>query len=169
MTTLDRRTDVRPCAARYLIASDDMTPSGPRSLAQAVQASVRATDERTLCPVARHDAGLAFQRKTLLALLSYCYARQIYGSAHIEDDMARDAKFRQLCHDEFPDAGVLRRFRRENREAVRLCLTEALGFLAEQKVEEGLVTKVSPVHCAEEATRRMTMAMFIDSMELDDN
>ena len=169
MTTLEPRTDVRPCAARYVIASDPITETGPHSLAQAVQASVRTVDEHALRPVAQREAGLAFQPKTLLALLSYCYARQIYGSAHIEDDMARDAKFRQLCHDEFPDAAVLRRFRRENREPVRLCLTAALGFLAEQKVEAGVVTKVSPAHLAEEATRRITMSMFIDSMELDEN
>ena len=167
MTTLEPKTNIRPCMARYLIASDPITATGPHSLAQVVQASVRAVDERTLYPVARSDAGLAFQPKTLLALLSYCYARQIYGSAHIENDMACDGKFRQLCHDEFPDAGVLRRFRRENRETVRLCLAEALGFLAEQKVKAGVVTKVSPAHLAEEATRRVTMAMFIDSLELD--
>ena len=167
MTTLEPKTNSRHCAALNLMASDNFTATAPRSLTEAVQTAVRKIDESTLCPVARHDAGVAFQPKTLLALLSYCYACQIYGSAQIEDDMARDAKFRQLCHEEFPSACVLCRFRRENREAVRNCLTDALGFLAEQKVEEGVVTKVSPAHLAEEATRRITMAMFIDSMELD--
>jgi len=150
-----------------LIGSDPITETGPHSLAQAVQSSVRAVEESRLCPVARPDAGVAYQPKMLLALLSYCYARQIYGSAQIEDDMARDAKFRQLCQNEFPNAGVLCRFRRVNREPIRSCLTAALSFLAEQKVEAGVVTKVSPSHVAEEATRRITMAMFIDSMELD--
>ena len=75
MTTLEPKTNIRPCMARYLIASDPITATGPHSLAQVVQASVRAVDERTLYPVARSDAGLAFQPKTLLALLSYCYAR----------------------------------------------------------------------------------------------
>ena len=56
---------------------------------------------------------------------------------------------------------------RENRDAIRSCLTTALAFLAEQKVEEGVVTKAWQPDLAEEATRRITMAMFIDSMELD--
>ena len=168
MTALEPRTDVRSSAARHLIASDLVADSSPHCLAEAVQMAVREVDDCTLAPIARPDAGLAFQPKTLLALLSYCYAREIYGSAHIEDDMARDEKFRQLCRHEFPGAGILRRFRRENREALRRCLTAALSFLAEQKVERGVVTRVNPAHLAEEATRRITMATFIDSMELDE-
>jgi hypothetical protein len=44
----------------------------------------------------------------------------------------------------------------------------ALCFLAEQKVLEGILTNVNEAQLAEEAGRRITMAMFIDTM-LDGN
>jgi len=101
---------------------------------------------------------------TILALSTYCYARQIYGSADIEEVLRRDVHFRQLCANEFPGAWVIRHFRDVNREAIRFCLLAALGFLAEQKIVEDFVTKVNKAHLAEEANRRITMSMFIDTM-----
>jgi len=139
---------------------------GRRSLTQAVRSAVRAIEEAALQRVARRDAGLAFEPRTLLALLSYCYARDIYGSADIEDVLRRDANFRLICHNEFPGTRVIRRFRRENREALHRCLTAALRMLAEgaPKIadEEAAGTAV-----AEDASRRIMKAMFIDSMETD--
>lgn len=169
MTTLEPKTNLRPSVSLSLAAPASTTALSAPSLAKAVQAAVHALDESTLRPVARRDAGLAFQPKPLLALLAYCYARQIYGSADIEDLLRRDVHFRELCHNEFPGALAIRRFRRDNREAVHLCLKAALHFLVEQKVEAGAVTRVSDVQLAEEARRRIIMALFIDSMELDEN
>jgi transposase len=174
MTTLESKTpktNVRPN-----VTLNPATPGAaatasaprPRSLSQAVQAVVRAVDESTLRLVARRDAGLAYQPKTLLALLTYCYAQHIYGSEDVEDRVRRDGKFGELCQNEFPGARVFRHFRRENREALHHCLLGALRFLADQKVETGIVTAVKQEHLSEEATRRITMAMFIDRMELDE-
>ncbi len=137
------------------------------SLSEAVQAVVLTVDESILRLVALPDAGLAYQPKALLAVLTYCYARQIYGSEAIEDLLRRDVNFRELCLNEFPGAPVLRRFRRDNREAIRRCLLAALRFLADQKLLAGFVTGVKEEHLADEATRRITVAMFIDSMEVD--
>jgi hypothetical protein len=74
------------------------------------------------------------------------------------------AHFRQLSANEFPGAVVIRRFRRDNRQALRFCLTAVLCFLAEQKVLEGILTNVNKAHLAEEAGRRITMAIFIDTL-----
>ena len=148
----------------------DVATSGtaePRKLAQAVQAVVRAIDESMLRPVSRADAGPAFQSKALLALLSYCYALGIYGSGQVENLLSRDLNYRQLCQDQFPDAPVIRRFRRENREVIGRCLTAALRFQVEQKMQDGFVTRVNVAQLADEANRRLVMAMFIDSMEID--
>ena len=43
----------------------------------------------------------------------------------------------------------------------------ALRFIGEQKISLGVLTKVSDTQLAEEASRRIIMATFIDSMELD--
>jgi hypothetical protein len=98
-------------------------------------------------------------------LLTYCYARQIYGSVEIEDVARRDASVRQICGSEFPSAVVIRRFRRDNRQAIRFCLLAVLSVLAEQKLSAGIVTKVNETHLAEEAGRRIIMAIFTDASD----
>jgi len=103
--------------------------------------------------ITARDAGLAVQPRTLLALLAYYYVRQIYCSADIEACLRRDSNFCQLCHGTFPDAHTFRRFRRENRNALLLCLTAALRFVAEQKVARGVVTRFNEANLAEEANR----------------
>jgi transposase len=168
MTTLfEHKPKVRPGATGRLPAPDHFTTTGPRLLAEAVQAAVHRVDENTLKPVARHEDGQAVRPKILLALLSFCYARQTYGSAEVVDWLRRDANFRQFSHNEFPDARSLCRFRRENRELLHRCLTATLRFLVERKVAAGIVTKVSEAQLAEEASRRIIMAMFMDSLELE--
>ena len=167
MTTSEPKTDLRPNASPNLVAPGAPATTGPRSLAQAVQTAVRTLDGRRLGAAGHRDAGPAHQPKTLLALLTYCYARQIYGSAEIEEVLRRDANFRQFCPNEFPGAPVIRLFRRDNRQAIRLCLVAALCFLGEQKVEQGTVTKVNQAHLVEEANRRIIIAMFIDATVLD--
>ena len=166
MTTLEPITNPQPTTTLNVIAPRDLA-SRPRSLAQAVQATVRTVDEATLRPVARRDAGLALQPKALLALLSYCYACQIYASAQVEDVVRRDENFRKLCHNEVPDEWVIRSYRHHNREAIQFCLMTALCYMAEEKVRQGIVAKVNVVSFAEEAKRRIIMAMFLDSVALD--
>ena len=167
MTTLEPRTNLRAISVLHLTVPDRSTTSESASLVGAVQAAVRTVDADTLRSTFHRDVRLAFRPKTLLALLCFCYARQIYGSTDIENVLGRDVDFRRLCLNQLPDARVIRHFCRENREAIRLCLTDVLSFLAGLKVREGFVTKVSKARLAEEATRRIIMAMFIDSMDLN--
>ena len=107
--------------------------------------------------------------RNLVAVLSFCYARQVYGSADIENAMRRNANFRAACQNQIPAASSLRRFRTDNREAIRTCLVAALRFLANQKVTEGVVTKVNQAHLEAEAARRMSNAAFLDAMAVDQN
>jgi Transposase domain (DUF772) len=165
MTTSELKTNWRLSVTLPLPELGAVRSARPRSLGEAVQSAVRAVDESNLRLVARRAAGVAYQPKVLLALLSYCYARQTYGSEDIEDLMRQDGEFRQLCQGEFPSARLLRRFRRENREAVRLCLQGALRFLLET---QKTASPASDAALAEEADRRILMAMFIDHMQSDE-
>lgn len=158
-------TRLRPSGA--LEGSSGFVNDTPTSLTQAVRTAVRATDERLLRFVARRDAGLAFEPRTLLALLSYCYARDIFGSADVEDVLRRDTHFRHLCNNEFPGARLLRRFRRDNREALHRCLTSALRARAGLPTESARADEANDPEFAEDATRRIMKAMFIDSMALE--
>ena len=140
------------------------------SLTRAVRTVVRQTDEGILRPVARRDAGFAYGPRTLLTLLSYCYARDIFASADVEDLLRRDAIFRQLCNNEFPDARLIRRFRRENREALQCCLAgvlRAIGVKSQQAAPGHEMNQKEDAE--EEACRRIMKAVFIDSMALDQN
>ena len=131
-----------------------------------MRSAVREIEEAALQRVARRDAGLAFEPRTLLALLSYCYTRDIFGSVEIEDVLRRDLNFRLICNNEFPGALVIRRFRRENREALHRCLTAALCSLAEGEPKT-VDNEAAETAMSEDASRRIMKAMFIDSMETD--
>jgi hypothetical protein len=163
MTTMEPRTNFRPSRTLDPRCLGQAQASGRRSLTQAVRSAVRGIEEAALQPVARRDAGVGFEPRTLLALLSYCYARDIYGSVEIEDVLRRDANFRQICNNEFPGARVILRFRRENREALHRCLAAALRSLA----DGGIQTVSDEAARVEDASRRIMKAMFIDSMETD--
>ena len=142
-------------------------PAQPQSLAQAVQAAVEKLNISLLQPVARSFSNLAFQPRSMLALLTYCYARQVYGSADIARGLARDAPLANVCQKDCPSAELIGQFRDDNRQAIRSCLTAVLQFLARQKVDAGLVTRVNEACLAEEANRRLIMAMFADSADMN--
>src|SRR5690242_4775026 len=164
MTTLDYEPKAGPFMARQMTEDQRIGRVDDGSLAKVVEGAVRAVDSKTLTPVAPLDAGFAFQPKALLALLALSYARQIYSSTDIESSSRGDSNFRLLCRGQYPNARILRRFRRANRKPLLTCLKIALRFLAEQKVTQGLVTHVNEVHVTEEANRRIVMAMFTDSL-----
>jgi hypothetical protein len=139
----------------------------PRSLAHAVELAVGQIDEALLTPVADQRSSETFQAGKVLALLTYCYARQIYSSTVIAAQLRRDFNAFKLADDGLPDGRMLRRFRCENRGPLDHCLRAALIFLAEQKIKQGFVTHVREAHIVQEASRRVIMAMFTDSLEME--
>jgi hypothetical protein len=169
MTTLEPRTNLRPNVGLNLPESGHSPAPRSRapveSLTTVVRNAVRGVDHTALCPVARRDSGAALQPSMLLAILTCCYAREIFGSVDIERLMRRDNRFRGLCGDDYPNAQTLRRFRRQNRPALQECLEVALSFLAQRPEDHGAI----PPHTilSIEATRRLDMAACMDSLEFD--
>ena len=137
----------------------------PRTLEQAVQATVDAIEDAALKPLATDAAQPLAQARAVLALLARCYAQQIYRSADAAALAARDPDFPWFWWEALPDAAALRRFRAENRDALQRCLVAALRFQAEQKIFAGVLTRVNGPQLAEEAGRRIIMAAFEDNME----
>jgi hypothetical protein len=113
------------------------------------------------------DGASGIEPGTLLALVSYCYASEVYGSDEVERLISLRPELSQFCPENPPDARCIRRFRRENREAIERCVAAALRHLAEQRVREGWLTRIHPAQFTIEAKRRLITAMFVDSMELD--
>jgi hypothetical protein len=103
-----------------------------------------------------------------LSLLVYCYVTGTFGSADIEELMRNDVTFRDLCHDELPTARVLRRFRRENRSAIRDCIFTVLCRQSQRcSSPDDVGTSRWSEALMEEADGRILKAMFIDQMEND--
>src|ERR1051325_3624009 len=170
MTTLEPRTNLRPNVSFSLpqfgaVPSHD-SRAGSETFTETVRNAVRGVAESGLRPVARRDSGLAYQPRALLALLTYCYAKEIYGSADIERVMQKDTLFRVVCGQEFPDARMLRRFRRENRAALQACLSDVLRL--SQPSSNGRVgAGCDGEQSGDEALRRLDMAACLDTLELD--
>jgi len=167
MTMADARNNFRP--ARTAPADDDQTSGNPipGTIRQAVQDAVDAIEDDLLKGISSGEAPPFAQARAALVLLTLCYARKIYSSADAASLVPPDLCIACLCGDKLADACILRRFRADNREAIHCSLTAALHFLVTQKIAAGVVTKASLGHSAAEASRRIIMAMFVDSMELD--
>jgi hypothetical protein len=161
MTTVEPKTSLS--RALPLRTPPTKLVAEPRSLMEAVQAAVRSANEQTLQRIAAADAGIAFEPRTLLAILTYCYARRIYASHDIEDMFRRDAAFRGLCQNEFPGAYLIRRFRRLNHDALHQCLRESLRFL-ELRPDAGRGV-IGETNLSEEAEARLTAAILMDIPE----
>ena len=166
MTTLTSNT-LRPARGLTLPPTPPTPPSNDRSRpsvlispAQAVQAAARAYSSSSLQPVCAPGAGLAYQPRSLLAVLTYCYARNIFSSQEVEDMMRSDTALRSACGDDIPDAPTLRRFRRRNPEAIESCLFTVLRQLADQQGAHP-----ADVEVMEEAHQRLRLAMFVDLNE----
>ncbi len=171
MTTLDTSTSISLRAARSLTLPqspstthietiDRSRVAAAMSPAQAVQVAARAISRNALHPVCAPAAGVAFHPRALLAVMTYCYASEIYSSTDIEDLMLRDSNFRAVCGDQVPDARTLRRFRRYNRDAIETCLCAVLRAIAEQAGQRPTDSEIF-----EAAHQQVTTAMLMDMHE----
>jgi hypothetical protein len=167
MTTLEPKTNLRPTRALPKEAFQDFLAPTTRTLEQVVQMSVCAIEDGSIKRLSPNDPRPFAQARAALALLTLCYAREIYASMDIAGIARNDPDFPRLWGEEYPDAQSFRRFRSENRAAIHRCLITALRFTGEQKISLGVWMKVSDAQLAEEASRRIITATFLDSMELD--
>jgi hypothetical protein len=140
--------------------------------------SIGRVAKNTLFPVASAEAGIAFEPRTLLSLLTYCYSMGVLSSRDIESCIGNSAFFRLVCQDEFPDWHTIRRFRRHNREVLRQCLQKTCLELEELRRPARASAGNPPVDGAEEksfvpegimssADDRIEEAVWLDSVALD--
>lgn len=154
------------------------------SLTAAVLQAVETIGQGCLQPVAAPAAGIAYQPKTLLALLTYAYALGIYASSDVEAMMRADINFRHLCAGEFPHWKVLRHFRRANTDAIRSCLQVTFKIISKPERNHSVYSGVlrsewmqmgnrqgeswDEIQIAAEVNERLERAIWIDSMAMDD-
>lgn len=164
MATLLSKTSYRASLLTFAVPNHRLI-SSPVSLVEAVQAAVQQIEEPRLRPIVATSASFAFQPRLLLAVLTYCYARQLYSGSEILKYLLQDEAFCRVCQSEFPNVHEIEAFRRQNRRIIECCLKAVLRFLAQQKVAAGFVTRLNETFIAEEAKRRMIMAAYMASLE----
>jgi len=167
MTMPEMRTFLRAGNTASEPGSHKSAAARQYSLGQAIQTAVDGIGDGSLKPFSQNAVRPLAQTRAVLALLAQCYAQQIYGSIAVARVAARDPDFTWPWWEELPDARVLRRFREGQRGEIHRCLVAGLRFQAEQKNLAGALTRVDGPQLAEEAGRRITMAAFMDSLQLD--
>jgi hypothetical protein len=160
---------INPAFQVYDAGNQHRWDNPPRTAGEAIQLAVDAVDNLALKPLSAEAVSPLSQARAILALLVNCYVHQIYSSRNAAALAARDPHFPWLWWENFPDAAALKRFRLENHAAIHRCLTLALELLAAQKKFAGVLTRFSGAQFAEEASRRITMAAFVDSVELEED
>lgn len=133
------------------------------SLTLAVEEAIDQLGDRAFSSMLGPGFSVADTRR-LLALLSWSYAREVYSSMEIHSALQRSGTD-ELWNMTVPDMEDIRRFRTQNRAALQSCLQAALHYLAKQKVAQGVVTKFNESYIAAEATRRIIVSIFVDSVE----
>lgn len=110
----------------FVEADELKIPRG--ELLGAIQDAIRVADNfRSRAEASLIDHQLC-PPQTMLAILTYCYLRGIYGSAEIEEAFAKDGELSVLA-DCRPDYELIRKFRRANRELVQQTLRQVRWFL----------------------------------------
>jgi hypothetical protein len=122
--------------------------------------------------------------ESMLGVVSYCYAKGVYGSNDIGRKLNQDPAFRISCKNDVPRPEDIRRFRRLNREAIQKTLEKALQFarikVAEAWSPSNPFRSKSPApttlvagqqeetqnFARREASERIDKATFIDGMSM---
>jgi hypothetical protein len=81
---------------------------------------LRETDARVIKP----DGAEKVSPESMLGLVTYCYAKGIYGSSDVEQELRN-----RTGHNSGPDAKTIRRFRRLNRGALQTTLEKTLRLM----------------------------------------
>jgi hypothetical protein len=156
------------------------TLPSPRLLMPIVQKVVGEVSDQALVPVATASRGLAFQPRSLLTLLTYCYAMGTYASQKVEAELRNDSLLRFLRADELPDWQILCGFRRCNGEVLLKCLEQTLhlAWAAQEKMfgraeqDIKVTSELLDDHglrdlAAKDAAGRIEQAVWLDSVALN--
>ena len=116
MSFLNSRTNAGPWLERRKQPQENLRL---RSLAHAVIEAAQKLDVRMLGP-AEPNGNLAFESRTLLAMLAFCYVRQVYGSAEVAARLRKDPNLHRRYGDDCPCRGASALSQREPRVAAIL-------------------------------------------------
>ncbi len=146
---------------------------------------VLSTDRRELRPVDLNHAGTTFHPLVLLALVTYSYSVGVCASEAIASRLSRDAAFRSLCGNSYPDWHSIRRFRRDNRAMIERCLERVCFEVWRSRLgtwevgrpnglrdrSQPLADRIDPMICEQlrcEVKARIDWGVRLDCMAIDE-
>jgi transposase len=100
-----------------------------------------------------------------LAVLTYCYSKQVYSTSEIARYLAREESFCRACLMTIPSLAEIQAFRKQNRALVERCLTVALEHVFAEQTCAELIMPLDRSFITEEAKRRMIMAACMDDLD----
>jgi len=126
--------------------------------------------------------GQTFPSVVLMTLEVYCYARGIFSSWEVGNYINKDPFFRELFPGEVPAPEMIRRFRREHHDALKVCLLQIFeqaffarfgdttnsDMLIDSCVAQALDRWFEPIagpRPEAEAEQRIDQAIFWDGMK----
>ncbi len=80
-------------------------------------------------PIVGVHNGPCLPPKSMLGVVTYCYAKGLLASQEIERKLWKDNAVRASCANDLPTAKTIRRFRRLNRGMIQICLEKTLRRL----------------------------------------
>jgi len=118
--------------------------------------------------------GAALPPRQMLGAVAYAYAKGVFCSEDIERRMLQDPQFRAAMRDEVPDASMIRRFRRLNREVILATLAKFLRWRRAQMPADapgapaGGVEQNTQFFVKGEAEDLLNKASWVDNMSKQD-
>lgn len=160
------RAETAPAATEELFALPlDLTEWIEQcTLLEWVEADVEQFDWKHPELVAYLGQHPEYRPKSLLCLLTYAYAIQVYGSEEIVNRCYSDTVFRLLSENKAPAAAELRRFRRENRGLLKGMLMALFTRAVRQKFALGdvLLPAGFKRYLLDAAVERLDIARYMD-------
>jgi hypothetical protein len=135
-------------------AADSGAMAARRDLIQLVLAETQPVGERVF---GGSDPGTRTRARTLLSLLTYCYAADILPSEDIQWASANEVGARYLCAGTIFHRESIREFRRANRPWIEESLAQVLNA---QSVDHG-------AKAASVARRKIELAVMMDTAMCD--
>jgi transposase len=120
------------------------TPTPPQTPPASTDDSITLLVSRAACEVAAKEGQPVvapkgtIPAKEMLGAVTYSYAKGVYRSEDIARKMDSDPEFRAAVGDAMPDAGIIRRFRRLNRNAIRDTLAKVFRRQRKKAASETL-------------------------------
>jgi transposase len=120
---------------KYILPPDLSTWIDKRNLAMLVSRIVQRVDDSKLQAAGSTAGGGSPQPRTMLTLLTFCYAAGIFGSQKIRRCCDEDKIIGYLCANHPPESALICQFRRLHRQIIEQCLEKV--FLVVWKTRVG--------------------------------